>query len=132
MAPTLPLRHPVPTAACAGRPDAARNDDGRQQKPPAAPQCCKGEGSDEADADGLRALVAGLGVVLDARARRLGERALAIVDEAVRGGFLPPAPREGACGVCDYRAACGSREEERALRKDAAPLAGLAELRGIP
>ena len=32
-------------------------------------------------------------------------------------GFLPAAPREGACRYCDYRIVCGPREERRIARK---------------
>jgi ATP-dependent helicase/nuclease subunit B len=71
-------------------------------------------------------------VPLDLRAREAGKLVLRVIDNAIAGGFLPPAPRKDACARCDYRAVCGPYEEERAQRKDQAPLAPLKDLRGLP
>jgi len=71
-------------------------------------------------------------VPLDARAREAGKLVLRVVDNAIADGFLPPAPRKDACLRCDYRVVCGPYEEERAQRKDQAPLAALKDLRGLP
>ena len=49
--------------------------------------------------------------------RRAGVEVLEIIDRAVELGALPPAPREGACGWCDFRAVCGPLEEQRATRE---------------
>lgn len=52
-----------------------------------------------------------------ADARRAGVEVLEIIDRAVASGFLPAAPREGACEWCDFRVVCGPGEERRARRK---------------
>jgi len=57
---------------------------------------------------------------------------IALIDRAIAGGFLPPAPREEACARCDFHLVCGPHEEERARRKDALPLAALVALRQRP
>lgn len=62
---------------------------------------------------------------------KLGE-ALQIIEDAIEQGFLPAAPKTGACTFCDFRAACGSNEEERTQRKDQTPLDSLERLRIIP
>jgi len=61
--------------------------------------------------------------------RRHGLEVLEVVDRAVEAGFLPPAPREGACRWCDFREVCGPSEELRASRKPSVP--GLEELRAL-
>jgi RecB family exonuclease len=66
----------------------------------------------------------------DARAR--GLEVLGVVDRAIAAGFLVPAPRRRACGICDFRAVCGPNEETRVTKKDASRLAALEELRGWP
>jgi len=66
----------------------------------------------------------------DARARGLS--VLGVIDRAVAAGFLPAAPRRRACGICDFRAACGPHEETRITKKDAAKLAELDALRAWP
>jgi hypothetical protein len=44
---------------------------------------------------------------------------------------LPPAPREGACGFCDFRPVCGPLEERRFRDKpkDEGVIADLLALR---
>ena len=64
-------------------------------------------------------------------ARRAGREVLEIVDRAVEFGFLPPAPREGACARCDFRAVCGPSEERRLEGKDRKPLGDLEHLRSM-
>jgi CRISPR/Cas system-associated exonuclease Cas4 (RecB family) len=71
-------------------------------------------------------------VQFDETARRTGLAVLDIIDRAIGSGFLPPAPRDGACDWCDFRAVCGPHEELRASRKSSAPLADLIRLRGLP
>jgi RecB family exonuclease len=56
---------------------------------------------------------------------------VATIDDHVRRGFLPAAPREGACRFCEYRVRCGHGEETRLERKDHEALASLAALRSI-
>ena len=54
------------------------------------------------------------------------------VESSLVGGFLPAAPREGACRWCDYRSVCGPYEEIRVARKKAGALDKLENLRGRP
>jgi ATP-dependent helicase/nuclease subunit B len=63
-------------------------------------------------------------------ARQRGLDVLELVDRAVARGFLPPAPRDKACAICDFRPVCGPNEERRTQNKDRAPLAELRDLRG--
>jgi CRISPR/Cas system-associated exonuclease Cas4 (RecB family) len=68
-------------------------------------------------------------MALDNRARAFLNRAIEIVDAEIDRGFLPPAPREGACAWCDYRHVCGPNEQRRAARKRPEPLNPLNEVR---
>ena len=70
-------------------------------------------------------------VALGEDERRRGVEVLEIVDRAVEAGTLLPAPREGACRWCDFRAVCGPGAERRAARKDRAPLRDLLSLRDL-
>ncbi|MEJ2146266.1 MAG: PD-(D/E)XK nuclease family protein [Acidobacteriota bacterium] len=54
------------------------------------------------------------------------------IDDAVDRGFLPTAPRPGACSYCDYRIICGPYEELRGSLKDPFPIADLQKLRELP
>src|SRR5262245_59122314 len=65
-------------------------------------------------------------------ARRRGLEVLEVIDRAVARGFLPPAPRERACGACDFRPVCGPHEERRVKEKDQQALAELNVLRSWP
>jgi RecB family exonuclease len=60
--------------------------------------------------------------------RRLAQ-VLKTIDAAIYQGFLPAAPREDACRLCDYRSVCGPYEEERAGRKAQEELRPLKEVR---
>ena len=64
--------------------------------------------------------------------RSCGSEVLKIIDHAVEAGFLPPAPREGACNWCDFRVVCGPYEEFRVTRKDQKSLTALFHLRDMP
>ena len=66
----------------------------------------------------------------DARSRGLA--VLTTIDRAIAAGFLPPAPRHRACGICDFRAVCGPHEETRLTKKDPARIEDLRELRDWP
>jgi CRISPR/Cas system-associated exonuclease Cas4 (RecB family) len=70
-------------------------------------------------------------IPIDDYARRQGLEVLTIVDRAVEQGFLAAAPSERACTWCDFRAACGPREEERVAHKAKDRLADLAALRSM-
>jgi CRISPR/Cas system-associated exonuclease Cas4 (RecB family) len=71
-----------------------------------------------------------LDVPLNDWARRRAEHVLQIIDDAIRDGFLPAAPRKDGCQRCEYLAVCGPYEEERVREKSQAELKGLKELRG--
>lgn len=70
-------------------------------------------------------------IAIDSPTRMRIERALATVRHGTTTGFLPAAPREGACRQCDYRAVCGPNEEIRAKRWKP-PIDFLTELRNLP
>ena len=72
------------------------------------------------------------GAALPASPRSAGALVLEVIDNAIADGFLPPAPRKGACERCDFRSVCGPYEEERALRKAQDKLGPLLNLRGVP
>jgi hypothetical protein len=65
-------------------------------------------------------------------ARQRGLDVLDLIDRAIARGFLPPAPRQKACTMCDFRAVCGPLEEQRIGVKDARALVDLSILRGWP
>ncbi len=60
------------------------------------------------------------------------DRVLRTVDVAVATGFFPAAPREGACGRCDFRIVCGPNEETRVRKKRQDRLTELIQLRKTP
>ncbi len=73
-------------------------------------------------------------IVVTPSARLFIARLIANIDGAIATGFLPPAPQKDACGMCDYRAACGPYEEQRfASFKDRREerLEPLTEIRGM-
>ena len=61
--------------------------------------------------------------------RQRALQVLRVIDEAIRGGFLPAAPRKDACKHCEYLPVCGPYEEERVAEKSQAELKSLKELR---
>jgi RecB family exonuclease len=63
--------------------------------------------------------------------RTVAERALRIIDESLKQGFLPAAPRKDACKKCEYRVVCGPYEEERSARKSKPELKPLRDLRAL-
>jgi CRISPR/Cas system-associated exonuclease Cas4 (RecB family) len=73
---------------------------------------------------------AALDIPLNDWARRRGEQVLRLIDQAIRDGFLPAAPRKDGCTRCEYLPVCGPYEEERAREKSQPELKGLKELRG--
>jgi ATP-dependent helicase/nuclease subunit B len=66
-------------------------------------------------------------------ARRAGMEVLEIIDRAIGAAQLPVAPRDGACGWCDFRAICGPLEERRFRQKAKEPdiVGDLIELRSL-
>jgi len=71
-------------------------------------------------------------VPLDERSRESAARVFELVEESLSSGFLPAAPRAGACRFCDYRSVCGPYEELRVSFKDKEPLEALEALRQLP
>ncbi|MGD8862989.1 MAG: PD-(D/E)XK nuclease family protein, partial [Myxococcales bacterium] len=71
-------------------------------------------------------------VVLDDAARAAVEGCLSTIDGAMKEGFLPAAPAQGACGRCDYVRVCGPYEELRVRRKERTRLKPLLSLREEP
>ncbi len=71
-------------------------------------------------------------VPMSEAARRRGGEVLELIDHAIAGGFLPAAPRERACAICDFRPVCGPDEERRIEGKDDRKLADLDRLRSWP
>ncbi len=71
-------------------------------------------------------------VPMNEHSRRRGIEVLELIDRAIARGFLPPAPRAKACGMCDFTAVCGPVEERRAARKDPRALEELSQVRGMP
>jgi ATP-dependent helicase/nuclease subunit B len=71
-------------------------------------------------------------VSLSGEARGRGAEVLGLVDRAIAAGFLPPAPRARACGICDFRDVCGPHEEIRVKLKDPTRLDELRTLREWP
>jgi CRISPR/Cas system-associated exonuclease Cas4 (RecB family) len=64
--------------------------------------------------------------------RRRGLEVVELIDRSIARGFLPPAPRQRACTMCDFTAVCGSGEERRITVKDARGLEDLNKLRSWP
>jgi ATP-dependent helicase/nuclease subunit B len=71
-------------------------------------------------------------VAMSAEARGRGPEVLAVIDRAIEAGFLPAAPRQRACGICDFRDVCGPHEETRIAQKDTTRLGELRTLREWP
>jgi hypothetical protein len=71
-------------------------------------------------------------VPLDEPARQAARLVAETVEKAITDGFLPAAPKEGACEYCDYRRVCGPYEEQRTARKRREELEPLRRLRSQP
>jgi CRISPR/Cas system-associated exonuclease Cas4 (RecB family) len=54
---------------------------------------------------------------------------LRAIDDAMRDGFLPAAPRKDGCKRCEYLPVCGPYEEERVAEKSQVELKTLREMR---
>jgi len=68
-------------------------------------------------------------VPLNDWSRHRAAQVLRVIDDAIRDGFLPAAPRKDGCKRCDYLPVCGPYEEERAAGKLQPELKSLKELR---
>jgi ATP-dependent helicase/nuclease subunit B len=64
--------------------------------------------------------------------RARGPQVLGLIDRAIEVGFLPAAPRQRACMICDFRDVCGPLEETRLTYKDQPRLDALRALRESP
>ena len=71
-------------------------------------------------------------VPMSAETRSRGPEVLGLIDRAIAAGFLPPAPRARACGICDFRDVCGPHEETRIRLKDQLRIDELRALRDWP
>jgi len=69
-------------------------------------------------------------VPLNEWTRRRATQVLQAIDDALRDGFLPAAPRKDGCKGCEYLPVCGPYEEERVREKSQPELKALKELRG--
>ncbi len=71
-------------------------------------------------------------IELNDQARDYAKEVVSIIKESLENGFLPAAPEEGACSLCDYACVCGPHEEQRTKRKRPEALVKLSRLRGLP
>jgi CRISPR/Cas system-associated exonuclease Cas4 (RecB family) len=71
-------------------------------------------------------------VPLDVPARQAAQLVADTVQRALSDGFLPAAPKKGACEYCDYLRVCGPYEELRTGRKKRDEIAALEKLRSHP
>lgn len=71
-------------------------------------------------------------IPIDAGLRDRLDAIVGTIDTAVATGFLPAAPRRGACVQCDYQIVCGPYEELRTARKRPERLEPLTRLRRMP
>ena len=68
-------------------------------------------------------------VPLNDWSRHRAGQVLRVIDDSIRDGFLPAAPRKDGCKRCEYLPVCGPYEEERAAAKLQPELKSLKELR---
>ena len=71
-------------------------------------------------------------VPLDEHARHAASVLASAVKDSLARGFLPAAPRDGACEYCDYRSVCGPGQEARGRAKKRERLVSLDTLRREP
>lgn len=69
---------------------------------------------------------------IDEEAHRSLAAVTRTIDRSLAEGFLPAAPRSGACTYCDYRPVCGPYEETRVRLKNSERIAPIEELRDLP
>jgi CRISPR/Cas system-associated exonuclease Cas4 (RecB family) len=60
------------------------------------------------------------------------KQVLLTIDESIEKGFLPAAPKAGACAFCDYQAVCGPYEQRRVRDKPSQNLLPLMGVRELP
>ncbi len=71
-------------------------------------------------------------VAFDEAGRQRLRKVLEVIDDHIRQGFLPAAPRQEACALCEFRAVCGPHEEKRVKQKPRQRLDSLNEVRCLP
>jgi hypothetical protein len=71
-------------------------------------------------------------VALHTGARSMARELVQVIDGSLEHGFLPAAPKDGACETCEYRTICGPYERERVAKKKQESLAPLFHLRNLP
>ena len=71
-------------------------------------------------------------VPLNERSRDAACQVAEAVGEALAQPFLPAAPDNGQCDICDYRVVCGPHEERRTARKARESLGPLLAVRALP
>lgn len=69
---------------------------------------------------------------LTAETRERAEFVLGQINDALRIGEFPAAPRKDGCKYCEFIPICGPYEEERITRKKHAALRKLVDVRGCP
>jgi CRISPR/Cas system-associated exonuclease Cas4 (RecB family) len=70
-------------------------------------------------------------IKVDPTTRQRVNHGLNIIRSSIESAFLPAAPQEGACNLCDYRLVCGPNEERR-VKKWKPPIEDLDDLRRLP
>src|SRR5262245_10273927 len=68
-------------------------------------------------------------IQIDEHARRAIQLVTDSIDDAVRQGFFPAAPRHQACKFCDFRLVCGPYEQLRTRSKSRQRLQALDDIR---
>ncbi len=71
-------------------------------------------------------------VTLDDLNQEKARHVLSVIEDSIQQGFLPAAPRQDACRLCDYRSVCGPYEELRVARKRPDRLEAISKIRGLP
>ena len=70
-------------------------------------------------------------IKVDDTTRQRLNHGLDIIQRSIESAFLPAAPQEGACNLCDYRLVCGPNEETR-VKKWKPAIDDLDDLRSQP
>ena len=76
-----------------------------------------------------RRIITTVDVPVNQWTRQRAAQVLRIIDDSIRDGFLPAAPRKDGCKRCEYLPVCGPYEEERVGEKSQPELKALKELR---
>jgi ATP-dependent helicase/nuclease subunit B len=71
-------------------------------------------------------------LALDDIGRQRLAKVLDVIDDHIRQGFLPAAPRDDACALCEFRTVCGPHEQMRVKQKPQQRLDPLNGIRCLP